>query len=213
MFIPFISFNLRHPLNINAISVTLDVLKFDNSKYSNSLQFWNIAFILVTLIVLNLLIPFISFNLWLWLNINDILVTLEVLKLDKSKYSNSLQFWNIDCILVTLIVLKLRHSLNINAISVTLEVLKLDISKYSNSVQFWNITFILVTLIVIKLLIPFISFNLWHWLNIHLISVTLEVLKFVKSKYSNSPQFWNIPLIVVTFSVLNLLIPFISFNL
>ena len=93
--------------NILLILVTLDVLKFDKSKYSNSSHSSNIPFILVTLIVLNFSIPFISFNLKQSINIAFISATLEVLKLDKSKNSNSLHSSNILFILVTLIVLKL----------------------------------------------------------------------------------------------------------
>ena len=83
------------------ILLTFEVLKFVKSKYSNLLQKENIEFISVTLFVINLLIPFISFNLLHFSNIRDILVTFDVLKFDKSKYSNSLHELNIPLIFVS----------------------------------------------------------------------------------------------------------------
>ena len=76
------------------------------------------------------------------LNIPDISITFEVLKLDKSKYSNSEHELNIALILFTLVVFKfsiplisfnLLHSLNIYDIFTIIDVLKFDKSKYSIS--------------------------------------------------------------------------------
>ena len=95
----FICFRLYFIFFPAYISFNLDKLKeystnpiksFDLIKYSNSLQFPNIEYIFITLIVLKLLIPFISFNLLHSLNIHPILITFEVSNNDKSKYSNSL---------------------------------------------------------------------------------------------------------------------------
>ena len=75
---------------MHLIFVTHDVSKLDKSINSNSLQHWNIPSILVTLLVTNLFIPFISFNTVHLLKMHLILVTLEVSKLDKSINSNFL---------------------------------------------------------------------------------------------------------------------------
>ena len=115
--------------------------------------------------------------------------------------------------LIPLISFNLLHSENIYDISVTLEVLKFDRSKYNNSSHLWNNPDIFLTFLVLKVLIPLISFNLLHSKNINLISIRLEVTKFDKSKYSNDLHPKNIPPMFVTFAVLKLLIPFISFNL
>ena len=109
--IPFISFILLHSLNIFFIVVTFSVLKLDKSKYSNCWQDWNIIYIEVTLLVLKLFSPFISFKLIQLLNISPISVTLFVTKLDKSKYSNSLHESNIPIISLIFIVLKLLSPL------------------------------------------------------------------------------------------------------
>ncbi len=71
--------------------VYLDLSNFDTSKVNEMNHMFSHCFKLkeVTWFVLNLFIPFISFNLLQLLNINDILVTFEVLKLDKSKFSIS----------------------------------------------------------------------------------------------------------------------------
>ena len=55
-----------------------------------------------------------------------------------------------------------------------------------------------------------VTCKLWQPLKIFDISVTLDVLKLDKSKYSISSQFSNIPIIFITFIVLKILIPFIS---
>ena len=106
-----------------------------------------------------------------------------------------MQSWNIDLILVTLIVLKflipfidfsLMHPLNMNLISIAEEVSNFDKSKFINSLQSKKIPIIFIALLVIKLLIPIIFCNLIHPLNINPISVTLEVSNLDKSKVSNS---------------------------
>ena len=149
------------------------------------------------LFIWNFSIPFTNFNLLQHKNIDDIFIRLEVSKLDKSKYFNSLHKLNINDISLTFFVLNLiipsiffnfLHPENINDISVTLEVLKLDRFKNSNSLQARNIIFIELTLVVIKLFIPFISFNLEHPEKISDIFVTLEVLKFDKSNELNLLQ-------------------------
>ena len=114
LFIPLISFNLWHLSNIFPIFFILEVLKFDKSKYSNSWHSQNNANILLTFVVLKLLIPLIAFNLRQKENIKSILETLEVLKLDKSKYSNSLHPRNIEFILVTWDVSKDINSIVFN---------------------------------------------------------------------------------------------------
>ena len=65
----------------------------------------------VTFWVSNEFNPFISFNFLHWLNKPSILVTFEVLKLDKSKDCNSLHSLNITNKLVTLLVLNFSKPL------------------------------------------------------------------------------------------------------
>ena len=134
-----------HPLNIYSILRAFKVLKFDKSKYSISVQNLNIEDIYITLFVINLFIPFISFNSVQPKNIHSILITLEVLNFDKSKYSNSSQILNIEAIFFTLSVVNIfipfiffnflqwqkRYD-----ISITFEVFQIDKSKYSNSKQY-----------------------------------------------------------------------------
>ena len=62
LLIPLISFKFLQSKNIPSMLLTLKVLKLDKSKYSNSSHSLNIAFIILTLSVLNLLSPIISFN-------------------------------------------------------------------------------------------------------------------------------------------------------
>ena len=107
--IPSIFFNLLQCWNIHDILFKFGVLKFDKSKFSILVQNWNIASIFITLSVLNFSIPNNNCNLPQPENIYDIFVTFEVLKLDKSKYSNS------------------EHNLNIASISITLSVLNVSI--------------------------------------------------------------------------------------
>ena len=64
-------------------------LSGDISKYYNSVHLLNISDISVTLLVTNLSIPLISFNLLHSENIRFISITFEVSKFDKSKHSNS----------------------------------------------------------------------------------------------------------------------------
>ena len=167
-----ISFNFLHPLNIPVMLTTVEELKLDKSKYFKCSQNWNIKSAKYRLLLLKFLIPLNSFNFLHQLSMPSIYIALEVLKLDKSKYSNSLHSENIPTIFVTLIVLillislislisfNLNQFLNINDISVTLEVLKFDKSKYSNSKHASNIAYIIEVLTVLKFSIPFISFNL-----------------------------------------------------
>ena len=121
------------------ILLTFEVLKFVKSKYFNSLHDSNIPLIFITLSVINLFKPFISFNFLQPANIPSILLTFEVSKLDKSKYSNSLHKQNIPFIIFTLFVrnvfenfisFKLVQLQNIASILITFEVSKLDKSKY-----------------------------------------------------------------------------------
>ena len=149
----------------------------------------------VTFLVLNLSNPFIWVNLLHSTNICDIFITLEVSKLDKSKVSIFLHNWNIPIICVTVFVFilfipfifsNLIQLLNKKAIFSTFDVSKEDKSKETNSLHDWNIPDISFTLLVINLFIPLISFNLKHSLKRVDISITLDVLKFVKSKYFNS---------------------------
>ena len=85
-------FNLWHSLNIHSISRTFEVSKLDTSNSSSSLHLWNIEFILITLLVSNLFIPINLLSLKHSLNINSILRTFEVSKLDTSNSSNTLHF-------------------------------------------------------------------------------------------------------------------------
>ena len=77
--------NFLKLLNIQLISTRVEVLKLDKSKDIKSLHSLNIENIWVTLLVLNLSIPFISINYWQEANIKLISVALEILKLDKSR--------------------------------------------------------------------------------------------------------------------------------
>ena len=146
--------------------VTFEVSKFDKSKYSNSKQDWNISDISMTLFVLNLLIPFISFILLHPINIPLMLVTFIVSKFDKSKYSN-------------------------------------DEQPQNNSLIFTiSLTF--------NLLIPIISFKLWHPLNILDIFITFKVSKFIIFNEIKFVQFSKKPSKVVISLlkiILNLYIP------
>ena len=189
--IPNNNCNLLQPENIYDIFFTFEVLKLDISKYSNSEHNLNIASISITLPVYKFSIFTNSFNFLHLLNKKLILVTFEVLKLDKSKYSNSEHNWNIAIISFTLFVLKISipsiffnfsHLLNINDILFTFDVSKLDKFNCFISEHVLNISSISITLVVIKFSIPIISFNLLHSENIYDIFVTLEVSKLDKSK-------------------------------
>ena len=72
-------------MNKHSIFVTFEVSNLDKSKYSISLHSLNIIDISVTLLVLILFNPLISFNWQHPLNILDILLTFELLKFVKSK--------------------------------------------------------------------------------------------------------------------------------
>ena len=121
------------------ISVALEISKLDKSIETKSKHSLNIPFILVALFVINLSIPFISFNLWHLLNIPAKLLTFDVSKFDKSKDNNLLQPINIALILLTLLVwnrsnlfisINLVQPLNILYISVTSEVLIFKITEF-----------------------------------------------------------------------------------
>ena len=137
--------------------VIFEVSKWDKSKYSNLLHELNITSISVTLFVINLSIPFISFKFLHLLNIPPISVTLFVLKLDKSKYSNSWQSWNIAEVVASLLVLilfipfisfNLLHPWNILYIFVTFDKSKLDKSNEIILVQSWKNLSILVIILL-----------------------------------------------------------------
>ena len=105
-------------------------------------------------------------------NIDFILVTDKVLKLDKFKY------------------VKEEQSLNIDSIFITLIVLKLDTSKFFNNKQLLNIKAILITLCVSKL--KSMLYKDLQSLNIYSIKNTWEVSKLVIFKKAKDEHSLNI---------------------
>ena len=84
------------PENVAVKSVTLDVSKSNMSMSTNSVQFWNIALMVVKLEVL-LLKNFTRFNLVRLLNIEAIECTSDMSQLQNSTVSSERQFVNMNC--------------------------------------------------------------------------------------------------------------------
>ena len=143
--------------NILVAFVTLDISKFDKSKYFSLEHFWNIHIVFVADNVLKFF-KFISSKFTHPSNIPFIRRTLDVSNEDKSKYFNDWQSLNIYGVLPTIEVLKLDkfidvnliQPINIDLIIVTDDVLKLSKFKYLIALQYSNNLSIFTTLEVSK---------------------------------------------------------------
>ena len=185
-----------------------EVLRSDKSILSNDEQFLNKPSIFVTFDVMVFLklneTKFVQFeNIW------EILVTDEILKLDKSILS-AVQELNIKLISLTLEISKykrlvLRYILllllsKIWLIFTSEEVLKFEKGILLNFSQPLKSPAIFLTFEV-SILVKLIDVNWLQFRNIYSIFSTEEVLKCDKSKYSRLLQLPNIYLILVTLEV------------